>query len=125
MNTQSKLLALATVALAVALVAPTTSAQGSLSFGSQVKYGDSDFVPTLAAGPMAAPQAPFICQINFGDPATIQDDGFYLVFRGVAPAAGAVLANNDVRLVAPSGMGKTSGTLITDADTVEKSTGFA
>lgn len=114
---------LAVAVVGAMLVSPVGASHLGSGFGSQVHYGDGDFVPTLAALPGA--NAPFVCQTNFGDPSSIADDGFYLVFRSAAPAAGSFPVNNDLRLVPPAGMGKAPGTLVADADTIEKASGFA
>ncbi|MDD5503159.1 MAG: PKD domain-containing protein [Candidatus Thermoplasmatota archaeon] len=81
------------------------------AFGSQIKLGDSDFVPTAVGAPVALIAAN-VLQVDLGTLGVVTDNGFYYD----ADASGTV-TKNDVRLV-PCG-GKAAGTLVVDADTTE------
>jgi hypothetical protein len=108
MNTNSKLLAVAAVAL-LALAVPATVAQSSAGYGTQIKVGDSDFIPVTGAASIA----PVFHHIDFGVVGDVNDDCTYL-----DPLAGVAVANFNIR-VTPC-QGKAAGTLVSDADTVEK-----
>jgi hypothetical protein len=86
---------------------------GSGAYGSQLKLGDSDFVPrlivTAAVGLVAGDS-----EQDFGVAAQVTDNCFY--YNPVAP--NNALANFDVRLT--SCQGKAAGTMLSDSDTVEK-----
>jgi hypothetical protein len=119
MNNNSKLLAAVLVFAFASTAFPAVAAQSTVSFGSQVKLGDNDFLPTFtvaggvalaAANPAVA--ADTIKEINLGT-GGIADSCFYYSLGAVA-----AIAKFDVRLTPCQG--KAAGTQVTDADTVEK-----
>ena len=126
MNNYSKtLLAVAFVALFA--LAPAANAQSStLGFGTQVKLGDVDFVPTAnAIAAVAYAAGTQVKQIDFGITGQVTDNCFYLD-RGAVDGTAILLTavrNFDIRLTPCQG--KAAGTLVGDSDTVEKSTASA
>jgi hypothetical protein len=121
MNTYSKTLLAILVVGSLAVLAPVASAQTTLGFGTQVKLGDVDFVPTAATASIAY-AAGQVKAIDFGITGQVTDDCFYLD-RGAVDGTAIVLTavrNFDVRLTPCQG--KAAGTLVGDSDTVEKAT---
>jgi hypothetical protein len=111
MNTNSKLLAIAAVALAFAFVAPTTVGQtATTGYGTQVKLGDSDHIPVTGATSIALA----VVHIDFGVVGDVNDDCTYLDID-----ASGTVTNFDVRMTPCQG--KAVGSTIVDSDTVEKS----
>lgn len=88
--------------------------QASLTFGSLVKAGDIDFVPTLTALPAGLATMVF-CRIQLGDTSLVTDDGYYIGAR--AGAGATTVFVNDMRLITV--LGKAAGTMVSDADTTE------
>ncbi len=110
MNNQNKLLVAVVVAL-LAVAVPTTVAQTGAVFGSQVKLGDADHIPTTGAASIAVS----VKESDLGVATDVSDN---CLFIDTAIVAAAGVQNFDLRLTPCQG--KASGTLITDADTVEK-----
>jgi hypothetical protein len=102
------------VVLALAII-PSNAVAQSTSFGSQVKIGDSDFVPQL----VSANRIDFL-HLALGTTNNIQDDGFYLAIRGAAATASAPTSVQTYNLRLTAVGGKAAGTLVEDADTAEK-----
>lgn len=110
---------LVAVVLLVAMFPATNAQTTSPGFGTKVKYGDNDFIPTMetAAGLSDAD----LVMIDFGVPSDVNDNCFYLAADG-----GVAVEENDVRLVVSSGCtGKTVGSLVSAADAAEKIDGTA
>jgi hypothetical protein len=106
------------VVLALAII-PSNAVAQSTSFGSQVKIGDSDFIPGLT--PLTSV---FVLRLALGTTNNIQDDGFYLAIRNAGTFPTSV-GTYDLRLVKVGS--NNAGTLVMDADTAEKgvTAGFA
>jgi hypothetical protein len=108
-NTSKSLLAVVLVA-AFALSALPATAQTAAAFGSQIKLGDSDHIPVTGAASIAVG----VNMLDFGVVGDVSDNCVILNTTGASDA----VSNFDIR-VTPC-QGKAAGTLIGDADTVEK-----
>lgn len=102
------------LALILTLVLPVATAQVG-TFGSQVKLGDLDYVPQTKAASIAIS----VNEADLGTPGSAIDNCILLDTASTA-AAGAQL--KDVRLTAC--LGKAAGTLIEDADTIERGNAY-
>lgn len=104
-----------TVPAAVLLSLLFLAAPVLASFGTQVRPGDSDFVPVTTRASLVVS----VNEADLGEPGVVTDNCI-LLDTAAAPTAGA--QREDIRLT-PC-LGKDAGTLISDSDVVERSSPY-